>query len=143
MFRCALLAAFLLPASAFAQAFDPGPPAAVPGMSMSGLPIVSVPTPPAGPRIPGANVFGDTVEERAYGRDFDDSYLRPVVPRFGRGTNGPNELRAMEGRSDLNSVNAGAFARSGPTAVGRSAVTRGRTPGSHRAIIRRSPKPAR
>ncbi|MEC5322881.1 hypothetical protein [Aurantimonas sp. A3-2-R12] len=60
--------------------------------------------------------------------------------RFGRGANVPNELRAMEGRSDLNSVNAGAFARGGPGAIGRSAVTRGRSPGSHRAIIRRSPK---
>jgi len=108
----------------------------VPGRSMSGLPIVGALPPPAGPRIPGARVFGDTVEERAYGRDFDDSYLRPVVPRFGRGANVPNELRAMEGRSDLNSVNAGAFARGGPSAIGRSAVTRGRSPGSHRAIIR-------
>jgi len=143
VFRFALLATLLLPASAFAQAFDPGPMGDVPGMSMSGLPIVGTPQPPAGPRIPGARVFGDTVEERAYGRDFDDSYLRPVVPRFGRDADMPNELRAMEGRSDLNSVNAGAFARSGPTAIGRSAVTRGRSPGSHRAIIRRSPKPAR
>lgn len=136
MFRFALLAALLLPAPAVAQPFDPGPMGDVPGMSMSDLPIVGTPPPPAGPRIPGAKVFGDTVEERAYGRDFDDSYLRPVVPRLGRGANVPNELRAMEGRSDLNSVNAGAFARSGPTAIGRSAVTRGRSPGSHRAIIR-------
>ncbi|WP_206453118.1 hypothetical protein [Aurantimonas marina] len=143
MFRFALLAAFLLPGSAFAQAFDPGPMGDVPGKSMSGLPIVGAPRPPAGPRVPGAGVFGDTVEERAYGRDYDDSYLRPVVPRFRQGANVPNELRAMEGRSDLNSVNAGAFARSGPSAIGGSAITRGRSPGSHRAIIRRSPKPAR
>ncbi|HDZ75634.1 MAG TPA: hypothetical protein ENH55_23280 [Aurantimonas coralicida] len=140
MFRFALLAALLLPAPAFAQAFDPGPMGDVPGRSMSGLPIVGAPRPSAGPRIPGARVFGDTAEERAYGRDFDDSYLRPVVPRFGRGADVPSELRAMEGRSDLNSVNAGAFARGGPAAIGRSAVTRGRSPGSHRAIIRRSPK---
>ncbi|HEY9055742.1 MAG TPA: hypothetical protein VIN77_01190 [Aurantimonas sp.] len=144
MSRFAFLALLLAgaPAPVFAQAFDPGPMADVPGMSMSGARIVGAP-PPAGPRIPGAKVFGDTIEERAYGRDYDDSYLRPIVPRFGQGADVPIELRAMEGRSDLNSLNAGAFARGGPSAIGRSAVTRGSSSGSHRAIIRRAPKPAR
>lgn len=106
---------------AFAQAFGPGPAGTPVGSSMSGLRI--------GPQkaqrphgVPNADPFGDEAEERAFGRDYDDSYLRP---RIG-GSRDPvsNEERATEGRSDLNGVNAGAFATEGPNAVGASPVTR-------------------
>ncbi len=136
MIRLALLAALLLPGAALAQAYDPGPMGDVPGSSASGMRIGGSPAAPAGPRIRGADVFGDTVTERAYGKNFDDSYLKPKVPRS-RGAQPSTAERAVEGRSDLNGISAGSFARQGPGAVGRSAVTRGRSVGSHRAIIRR------
>ncbi|MBB4003315.1 hypothetical protein [Aurantimonas endophytica] len=136
MIRMALLAALLAPSPVLAQAFDPGPMGSVPGSSVSGMRIDGAPRPAAGPRVPGADVFGDTVEERVYGKDFDDSYLRPVVPRGSSEANRDSiERRATEGRSDLNDINAGDFARSGPNAIGGSAVTHGRSNG--RAIIRR------
>ncbi|HEX2017781.1 MAG TPA: hypothetical protein VGO17_02470 [Aurantimonas sp.] len=134
MIHTALLAALFLPSAALAQAFDPGPIGGVPGGSVSGMRIDGAPRPATGPRVPGADVFGDTVEERAYGKNYDDSDLRPVVPRNGQ-EGGAIERRATEGRSDLNDINAGDFARSGPNAIGDSAVTRGRSHG--RAIIRR------
>jgi hypothetical protein len=136
MIRLALLAALLLPGAALAQAYDPGPMGDVPGSSASGMRIGGSPAAPTGPRIRGADVFGDTVTERAYGKNFDDSYLKPKVPRS-RGAQPSTAERAVEGRSDLNGISAGSFARQGPGAVGRSAVTRGRSVGSHRAIIRR------
>ncbi len=115
-----LIAAFLLGGPAAAQPFDPGPAGTVVGSSMSGARIGAGRAPLA-PRIPGAEVFGDTVEERTYGRAFDDSYLTPEVPR-GRSET-PIELRATEGRSELNGINAGAFAR-GQADIGTSSVTR-------------------
>ena len=136
MIRLALLAALLLPGAALAQAYDPGPMGDVPGSSASGMRIGGSPAAPAGPRIRGADVFGDTVTERAYGKNFDDSYLKPKVPRS-RAAQPSTAERAVEGRSDLNGSNAGNFARQGPDAAGRSEVTRGRSVGSHRAIIRR------
>ncbi|MBC6716812.1 hypothetical protein H9Q09_11405 [Aurantimonas sp. DM33-3] len=136
MIRFALLAALLLPGAALAQAYDPGPMGDVPGSSASGMRIGGSPAAPAGPRIRGADVFGDTVTERAYGKNFDDSYLKPKGPRS-RAAQPSTAERAVEGRSDLNGINAGSFARQGPGAVGRSEVTRGRSAGSHRAIIRR------
>ncbi|UIJ72298.1 hypothetical protein [Aurantimonas sp. HBX-1] len=139
MIRLALIAALLGPGPALAQAFDPGPIGSVPGSSVSGMRIDGAPRRAAGPRVPGADVFGDTVEERVYGKDYDDSYLRPVVPRGGAASGATIERRATEGRSDLNDINAGDFARSGPNAIGGSAVTRGGSGGSSggRAIIRR------
>ncbi|GGE20585.1 hypothetical protein GCM10011390_44860 [Aureimonas endophytica] len=123
--RLVLLAGFvcLLSAEAGAQPFDPGPPGIVPGSSMSGARIDGAPAVRRAPRVKGAEIFGDTAAERAYGREFDDSYLRPRVPREGRERS--TESRATEGRSDLNSINAGEFATEGPNAIGASPVTRG------------------
>lgn len=139
-----LIAGMLIVGAAQAQAFDPGPRGSVPGSSVSGMRINGAPTPNAGRRIRGADVFGDTVEERTYGRNYDDSYLKPRVPRpNGDETEASIEERAVEGRPDLNGISAGAYATQGPNAIGRSEITRGSSVGSHRAIIRRSAKPSR
>ena len=106
---------------AAAQPFEAGPPGTVVGSSMANAPLAgqrSLGT----PRIPNAPVFGDTVEERAWGRDFDDSHLTPKVRRAREAP--PIALRAYEGRSTLDAARADAFARSGPTAIGGSSVTR-------------------
>ncbi|WP_152047229.1 hypothetical protein [Aureimonas psammosilenae] len=120
-----LLAGFLvLPASyASSQAFDPGPGFIVPGSSMSGARIDGAPRTRTTPAIPNAPIFGDTAAERYYGREFDDSYLRPKVPRLAPERS--NEAVTTEGRSDLNIVNSGEFATGGPNAIGSSSVTRG------------------
>ena len=136
MIRSVLLAVLLLPGGALAQAFDPGPMGDVPGTSASGARIGGAPSRPAGPRIRGADVFGDTVPERAYGRNFDNSYLKPKIPRTDAADQPSAAERAVEGRSDLNGISAESFARQGPNAAGSSAVTR-RSLGSSRAIIRR------
>lgn len=109
---------------ALAQAFGSGPAGTPTGSSMSGARIVGAPPPLRGNRVPNARVFGDTAEERAYGKDYDDSYIRPKV-RTGLRSGASNEERATEGRSELNTINSGAFSRQGPSAIGRSAVTRG------------------
>lgn len=117
----AVAALLLLEEPALPQAFGPGPPGTPVGSSMSGLRI----GPQKAPRlrgIPNADPFGDEAEERAFGKDYDDSYLHPRIGN-GRGSVS-NEERATEGRSDLNGVNAGAFATEGPAAIGGSAVTR-------------------
>ncbi|BDA86290.1 hypothetical protein Sa4125_38320 [Aureimonas sp. SA4125] len=117
-----LLALALGTGEAAAQAFEPGPPGTPTGTSMAGASIVGAPKLPRGNRIPNARVFGDTAEERAYGRDFDDSYITPEVPRgIGRKTTNP----ARAGRSDIDPTSAGDFARGGPAAIGQSSVTRG------------------
>jgi hypothetical protein len=119
-----LLVLCLVGGEALAQAFEPGPPGTPTGSSMAGARIVGAPPLPRGSRIPSARVFGDTAEERAYGRDFDDSYITPTVPRgIGRPTT--NAARARAGRSDIDPARAGDFARGGPTAIGQSPVTRG------------------
>ena len=125
----------LIAAPAVAQPFDPGPGISVPGSSMAGARIGGAPQKPV-VGIRNAPVFGDTVEERYYGRDYDDSYLRPKIPRNANGT-GETERRAIEGNSRLDGIGAGTFAREGPGAIGSSSVTRGRSGGPHRAIIRR------
>lgn len=141
--RAAIAAAVVLlagatAAPALAQPFESGPPGTVVGSSMSGARIGGAPA-VGGRRIQGADVFGDTVEERAWGRDYDDSHLRPTVRRP-EPDEVPTELRAREGQPALDPLNAGAFARSGPGAIAGSAVTRpslgGRRTGG-RAIIRR------
>ncbi len=129
------LATALLSLPAAAQPFDPGPGISVPGSSVAGAEIGGAPPRPA-VGIRNAPVFGDTVEERYYGRDYDDSYLRPKVPRGAQGT-GEAERRATEGNSRLDGISAGSFAREGPGAIGSSSVTRGRSGSPHRAIIRR------
>ena len=123
-----------------AQVFAPGPGYSVPGSSVSGMRIDGAPPKLHGNvRIKGADIGGDTVEERAYGRNYDDSYLRPTIPS-GRVARQPSgQKRATEGRADLNGINAGEFARQGPNAIGRSEVTRGSGPISGRAIIRAGP----
>ena len=115
--------------AAAAQAFEPGPPGTPVGSSMAGAKIVGAPKQPRGDQIPNAKVFGDTAAERAYGRDFDDSYITPKVPR-GIGKDRTNAARAQTGRSNVDPTNAGDFARSGPQAIGKSAVTRGSSLGS-------------
>ncbi len=129
-----------------AQVFAPGPGSSVPGSSVSGMRIGGAPPKAHGNvRIKGADIAGDTVEERAYGRNYDDSYLKPAIPN-GRVARQPStEERATKGRADLNGINAGRFARQGPNAIGRSEVTRGSGPRSGRAIIRQGttrPQPA-
>ncbi|MCQ8783188.1 hypothetical protein [Mangrovibrevibacter kandeliae] len=126
-------AALLIAEPALAQAFDPGPPGTVVGSSMAGKRIGPY-TPRTQPRIKGARVFGDTVEERAYGRDYDDSYLTPEIPVF-RSQSDRDALRASQGRSRLDDASAGAYARSGPSAIGGSAITRPGSQRSHRAVI--------
>ena len=129
------LAIAVIAAPAMAQPFDPGPGISVPGSSMAGAKIGGAPPRP-NVGIKNAPVFGDTVEERYYGRDYDDSYLRPTIPNGASGA-GDTERRASEGNSRLDGINSGTFAREGPGAIGSSSVTRGRSNGSHRAIIRR------
>ncbi|MBO0905657.1 hypothetical protein [Jiella sonneratiae] len=133
--QAAIAAAALGAVPAVSQPFDPGPQVFVPGQSMAGARIGGAPPRP-NVGIPNAKIHGDTVEERAYGRPYDDSYLRPKIPK---GTPGieETERRATEGSGRLDDVNAGSFAREGPAAIGSSAVTRGRSKKSHRAIIRR------
>lgn len=116
-----IAAALSTPAGA--QPFDPGPGFSVPGSSMAGARIDGAPRTRANPRIHQAPIVGDTVEERYYGRDYDDSYLRPRVPRPGKARS--NEATATDGRADLNTINAGEFATEGPNAIGSSTVTRG------------------
>lgn len=110
-----------LAAPTAAQPFEAGPPGTVVGSSMANLPLAGRPS-LGTPTIPNARVFGDTVEERVWGRDFDDSHLTPEVRRAPSAP--PIALRAYEGRSELDAARAEAFARSGPTAIGRSSVTR-------------------
>lgn len=128
-----LLGLALLGTPAMAQPFDPGPGISVPGSSMAGAKIGGAPPRP-NIGIRNAPVFGDTVEERYYGRDYDDSYLRPKIPKGASGA-GETARRAIEGKSRLDGIGADSFAREGPGAIGSSAVTRGRSGG--RAIIRR------
>ncbi|WP_185983873.1 hypothetical protein [Aureimonas mangrovi] len=120
------------PLAALAQPFEAGPPGTVVGSSMSGQRI-GPPSAPLSPRIANPDVFGDTVEERSWGRDYDDSHLWPVIPtpRAAPST----EMRAFEGQSRLDPARAGTFSRSGPAAIGSSEVTRPRL-GAPRAIRR-------
>ncbi|KQT47479.1 hypothetical protein ASG43_10260 [Aureimonas sp. Leaf454] len=127
----AALAATALPASA--QAFGPGPAGIPVGSSMAGARIGGAPPPQNNRRIPNADVFGDEAEERAFGRDYDDSYLRPKVGTFPR--DGVTERRAIEGRSSLNGLGAGVFAREGPSAIGGSAVTRPSSKGRAKIVF--------
>src|SRR3954469_13819101 len=85
---------------AAAQAFGAGTPGTPVGSSMAGAPIAGAPILPRGHQIPDARVFGDNAEERAYGQDFDDSYITPEVPR-GIGRAGSNAARARAGRSNI------------------------------------------
>lgn len=129
------LAVLLLAASpVLAQAFGPGPMGTVPGSSMAGAPIGGSPRLRPRNQIPNAPVFGDTVEERAYGREFDDSYLRPVVPRPDLGGD-ETAIRATRGRSTVEQDNAGAFARSDPSAINQSGVTRPIAPPRRARIV--------
>lgn len=122
-----------------AQAFGPGPPGIAVGSSMSGKRIVGAPRAQGGPRIPNADVFGDEAEERRFGRDYDDSYLRPEIRSFERDAS--TERRAIEGRSSLDGVGAGVFAREGASAIGRSSVTRPSSNGRAKIIFTRPQKP--
>jgi len=116
-----LAAATAAPLPAAAQPYEPGPIGGVPSAGVNPR-IGGVPRVPRRVDIPAARVYGDTVEERAYGRQYDDSYLRPkiVAPQAAPSI----ELRATEGRSDLNTINSGAFSRSDPGTLSGSGVTR-------------------
>lgn len=137
--RSTIGAAFLaIAAPALAQPFGPGPAGTVIGSSMADIPIGRTPAVGAN-RIQGAELFGDTAEERAVGRPYDDGRRNLRVRRTDP-EGAPIELRAVEGRAVLDPLNSGVFARSGPTAIGASPVTRpalgARVPG--RALIRRN-----
>ena len=101
--RFTAAAAFLiscLPAAGLAQPFDPGPGFIVPGSSMSGARIDGAPRTRSTPAIPNAPIFGDTAAERYYGREFDDSYLRPRArTRKRRRRDGPNSTRSTPASS--------------------------------------------
>lgn len=130
----ALLVLAGLSGQASAQAFGPGPPGIAVGSSMSGKRIVGAPRAHgSGPRIPNADVFGDEAEERRFGRDYDDSYLRPEIRSFERDSS--TERRAIEGRSSLDGIGAGVFARDGATAIGKSSVTRPSSNGRARIVF--------
>lgn len=124
--RASLAAACLFCAwPALAQPFGTGPGGMPVGSSMAGAPLYGAPARPA-PAVPGARVFGDTAEERAWlrrgGRPYDDSHLRPDLPRA---KDAPSiQERALQGRSRLDAGRAGVYARSGPAAIGGSAITR-------------------
>lgn len=129
--------ALLLAGSAptLAQPFDPGPPGISVGQSMSGAPIGGYKAPPRPLSIPNAPVFGDTVEERAYGRDYDNSYLKPRVRRpDADGTE--SRLRAAQGRSTIEPDTAGDFARSDGSVINQSGVTRPISPPRRARIVR-------
>ena len=122
---------------ALAQPYDPGPQFSVPGSSVAGMRIGGAPPKLQSRSVPNAPVFGDTVEERYYGRPYDDSYLHPRIPR-GSSEAGSIQRRARQGDPGLDPARAGEFARSGPSAIGSSEVTRDRTRGSgNRAVIRK------
>ncbi len=124
---------------ALAQPFDPGPPGVPVGSSMAGAVIPGAPklAPPLA--IPNAPVFGDTPEERRYGRDYDDSYLRPHIPQPGA-DGSETRLRARAGRPDIRPETAGDFARSDGSVINRSGVTRPISPPRRARIV---PSPGR
>ena len=131
----ALALAPLLAGPALAQPFDPGPQGAVVGQSMSGAPIGGYRAPSRPLSIPNAPVFGDTVEERTYGRDYDNSYLRPRVRQpDADGTS--SRLRAAQGRSSIGPDTAGDFARSDGSVINQSGVTRPISPPRRARIVR-------
>ncbi|RFC64171.1 hypothetical protein DYI37_07385 [Fulvimarina endophytica] len=127
--------ALTLASAATAQPYGPGPAGDLPGTSMADLPIVGAPQ--RVPGIPGARIFGDTNEERLYGKPFDDSYLTPKVIRPDVGNSASRQ--AIEGRSALGGVAADLYAREGPAAIGGSAITRGQSQGR---VLRRAAPPA-
>ncbi|MBO0664475.1 hypothetical protein LQ948_18060 [Jiella sp. MQZ9-1] len=126
----AFVALIALPLPAVAQPYDPGPGISVPGSSMAGQRIGGAPVIKR-KGIPNAKIFGDTVEERAYGRPYDNSYLHPKVPRGASGF-GEAERAARDGDARLSPDAAEDFARGGPNAIGASGVARGRSLG-HRS----------
>ena len=129
------LCAALLPASAaLAQPFDPGPPGTPVGSSMSGATIAGAPKTRTPLAIPNAPVFGDTVEERAYGRAYDNSYLRPRIHQPDA-DGSSTRLRALEGSSTLDSTRAGDFARSDGSVINKSGVTRPISPPRRARIV--------
>lgn len=76
----AILTTMALSGTALAQPFGPGPIGA-PASSAAGMRIDGAPTINRGVDIPSPNLFGDTPEERYYGRAYDNSYLRQNIPR--------------------------------------------------------------
>ncbi|WP_279482027.1 hypothetical protein [Aureimonas sp. SK2] len=134
-FRLAALVLASTAGTALAQPFDPGPPGIVTGQSMSGAPIGGYRPVRPPVSIPNAPVFGDTVEERAYGRDYDDSYLRPRVVRPDA-DGSETRLRAAEGRSTVEPDTAGDFARSDGSVINKSGVTRPISPPRRARIVR-------
>ena len=135
------IALILLANAAQAQIFAPGPGSSVPGSSVSGMRIDGAPPKLHGNvRIKGADIGGDTVEERAYGRNYDDSYLRPDHSERSRLPPTPRRGARDGGSGPISTASMPAGSRAmGPNAIGRSQVTRGSGPSSGRAIIRRGP----
>ncbi|MEN3794181.1 hypothetical protein [Fulvimarina sp. MAC3] len=135
----AILAVGLFSGESLAQPYGPGPAGTLPGTSMAGARIVGAPT--QSPGIEGARIFGDTNAERQFGKPFNDSYLRPKVIQPEAGNSAARQ--AVEGRSDLNGISAGRFAREGATAIGRSSVTRGQSMGRRPVAPQPKGHPAR
>ncbi len=134
--RLAVLSALsaLLRGAAMAQPFDPGPPGTPVGSSMSGAVIPGAPRVRSPLAIPNAPVFGDTVEERQYGRDYDNSYLKPRIPRPDA-DGSSTRLRAREGDPAIGPDRAGDFARSDGSVINESGVTRPLTPPRRARIV--------
>lgn len=140
VFLAPMIGPAFMTTAAQAQIFAPGPGYSVPGSSVSGMRIDGAPPPARGnERIRGSDIGGHIVEERVYGRDYDDSHLKPAIPKGQVSRPLSTEELASEGGAKLDGINAGVFARQGPNAIGRSEVTRGSGPASGRAIIRRGP----
>ncbi|WP_062210191.1 hypothetical protein [Aureimonas sp. AU12] len=138
----ALVTSLAAAGAANAQAFDPGPMGTPVGSSMSGARIGG--SKPSRPPlvIQNAPVFGDTVEERTYGRDYDNSYLKPRIPRPDA-DGSQTRLRAAEGRSTIEADTAGDFARSDPSVINRSGVTRPISPNGRARIVPNKAAPGR
>ena len=72
-------------------------------------------------RVPDAPTFRERAEKRRLMRQRIEPTVVPTIPR----PRAPSSAgRAYEGRSVLDPARAGAFAISGPQAIGRSSVTR-------------------
>lgn len=127
-----------LAAPALAQPFDPGPMGTPVGSSMSGAPIAGHQRERPPLAIGNAPVFGDTVEERTYGRDYDNSYLRPRVAKPDA-DGASTRLRAAEGRSTIEPDTAGDFARSDGSVINKSGVTRPISPPRRARIVKSAP----
>lgn len=132
--RSLLLGLSLIATPSLAQPYGFGPPGLPAGTSFSGAQIGNYRSPRAPLAVPDAPVFGDTPVERAFGRDVDDSFTRPRVPRPDA-DGAQTRLRAAEGRSTIRPDTAGDFARSDPSVLNQSGATRPISPPRRARIV--------